>query len=217
MTKATMQENIAALEQGMVPVEIVPIRQVSSEIAVVGTSPLIVHAWSKKAKREMLDKQMHKTEKVKEPKDPEADYESSLYKFADGSGYGFPATGFKMAIVGGCRLFKGLNMTQVKQLFFVETDGVTVDDMPLVRLSGVPEPREDMVRVGNLQADIRYRAMFREWSAVLRITHLASLLPLEQLVTLVNAGGMGGIGEWRPFGKKGTGDFGRFQVAEIKG
>ena len=39
-----------------------------------GTSPLITHAWSEKAKKMMLDKQMGKALKGKEKKDPVADY-----------------------------------------------------------------------------------------------------------------------------------------------
>ena len=35
----------------------------------IGDSPLIVHAWSEKAKRQMLDKQMKKATKAKEAKD----------------------------------------------------------------------------------------------------------------------------------------------------
>ncbi len=197
-------------------IEITPLAQRVAEIRVKGDSPLIVHAWSRKAKEEMLNKQMKKNAKVKAAKDPEADYEESLYKFADGSGYGFPAPGFKAAIVGACRLFDGLEMTRARRLFFVESDGIGTRDEPLVRIHGNPEPREDMVRVGKGTADIRYRGMFREWEAVLRVSYIASILPLEQLVSLINAGGMGGIGEWRP-DKSATGDFGRFQVAEIKG
>jgi hypothetical protein len=40
------------------------------QFTLVGDSPLIVHAWSEKAKRQMLDKQMKKAAKAKEAKDP---------------------------------------------------------------------------------------------------------------------------------------------------
>ena len=50
------------------------------EVTVVGDSPLIVHAWSPKAKREMLDKQMKKAKGAKEAKDPVKDFEESMYR-----------------------------------------------------------------------------------------------------------------------------------------
>ena len=46
---------------------------------VVGDSPLIVHAWSEKAKRMMLEKQMKKATKGKEVRDPFAEFLDSLY------------------------------------------------------------------------------------------------------------------------------------------
>lgn len=37
-------------------IEILPMELETVEITIVGTTPLIVHAWSEKAKRMMLDK-----------------------------------------------------------------------------------------------------------------------------------------------------------------
>ena len=54
------------------------IRKVS--IRIVGDTPLIVHAWSEKAKKMMLDAQMGVTKtKAKEKKDPFADFMDSMY------------------------------------------------------------------------------------------------------------------------------------------
>ena len=60
------------------------------EITLIGDSSLICHAWSKKAKQEMLDKQMKKAKQAKPAKDPEQDYKDSLYEHPEG-GYGFPS------------------------------------------------------------------------------------------------------------------------------
>ena len=48
-------------------------------VPIVGTAPLIVHRWSEKAKRVLLESQQSK-KKVKEPRDPEAEYQASLYR-----------------------------------------------------------------------------------------------------------------------------------------
>lgn len=83
-------------------------------------------------------------------------------------------------------------------------------DGEFVEIKGVPEMREDMVRVGMGVADIRYRGEFKEWSATFQVKYNASAISLEQLVNLFNLGGFAcGLGEWRP--EKG-GAFGMYHV-----
>lgn len=49
------------------------------DVLIIGDSPLIVHAWSDKAKKMMLDKQMKKSTKGREAKDPFMDFVDSMY------------------------------------------------------------------------------------------------------------------------------------------
>src|SRR5690348_13770439 len=65
---------------------------------IVGDTPIIVHAWSEKAKREMLAKQVKATKPGREARDPQADFISSLYEMGDGK-YGFPVTGIKNCLL----------------------------------------------------------------------------------------------------------------------
>ena len=58
--------------------------------------------------------------------------------------------------------------------------------------------REDMVRVGMGTADIRYRAEYAKWRATLKVQFLPNLIDLGSVVALIDAGGMNGVGEWRP-------------------
>lgn len=85
-------------------------------LRLVGDSPLIVHRWSEKAKREILDKQM-KVAKTRrhDIRDPVADFMDSLYWLTPepeekneagferalkaGARFGFPATAFKASAV----------------------------------------------------------------------------------------------------------------------
>lgn len=57
-----------------------PIELATATIRIVGDTPLIVHAWDAKAKREMLEKQLGwgKTKK-RESKDPISDFAASMY------------------------------------------------------------------------------------------------------------------------------------------
>lgn len=190
-------------------VELRPLDLQVVEVPIVGTAELIVHNWSEKAKRQMLDKQMNPGARAKkDPKDPQADYEASLYKLP-GGGYGFPAPGFKAAIVGGCRLFDSLPMTQAKIAIRV----LGVGPQALVPIEGTPYMREDMVRLETGVADIRYRGAFPEWACTLRIAYNASLMTLASLINLVNGAGQGGVGEWRPSApKSNSGTYGTFEV-----
>jgi hypothetical protein len=181
--------------------ERIDIKRIS--VRIVGDSPLITHAWSQKAKQMMLDKQMKKGTQAKEAKDPERDYEESIYRLPDG-GCGFPAVGVKACAIRGAKGL-GMVMSDTRAAFHIEGD--------LLTINGEPRPREDMVRVGMGTADIRYRAEFPVWSIDLPIVYNARIVSAEQIVAMLDAGGFGtGIGEWRP---EKDGQFGRFHVGEM--
>jgi len=197
---ATKQENDALVE----------INQVAAErirVPIIGTSPLIIHRFSEKAKRQMLDT-MQGRKTLKTPRDPQADYEGARYRFKDG-GDGFPVIGFKAATVSGARFYHGVTMTSLRQfIFFWGEPGI--DGQGLARIIGEPKMREDVVRVNRGGADLRYRPEFPEWSTTLEVVYATSALTQGSVLSLINAGGMGvGVGEWRP---EKDGDFGTYRV-----
>lgn len=172
-------------------------------VHVAGTSPLISHRWSDKAKKQMLDKQMKKASKAKEAKDPEKDYEESIYRLDSGAP-GFPAVAFKAAAVRA-GTYADMKMTYLRGAFHVSGE--------LVEIDGEPRMREDMVRVQQT-ADIRYRAEFPNWSAAVPVELNETALSVEQLVNLFTIAGFAvGIGEWRP---EKNGQYGRFNVEKIE-
>jgi hypothetical protein len=173
------------------------------EITLVGDSPLICHKWSEKAKKEMLDKQMKAATEGKAAKDPQRDYEESLYVLPGGGGYGFPCVAFKDAAVSACRFSEGITMTIARGAFHVVGE--------LAKIDGEPSMREDMVRIGMGTADIRYRGQFEKWRVTVMITYNKSALSPQQIVNLFKIAGFGvGVGEWRP---EKNGSYGRFHVA----
>jgi len=181
-------------------IELPPLNIQTITFMLVGDSPLIVHAWSEKAKRQMLDKQMKKAAKAREAKDPEADYEACFYRTESGA-YGFPAIGVKAAMVSACR-FVDAKMTMARGAFHIDAE--------MLEVIGEPRPREDMVRVGMGTADIRYRPEFPEWRIPATIKFNAAVMSAEQIANLLNTAGFGvGIGEWRP---EKNGSYGRFHV-----
>jgi hypothetical protein len=195
-----------ATKKEEVGIELPPLDLRLMEVTVIGDSPLIVHAWSAKAKREMLDKQMKKPKGAKEAKDPKADFEASLYKLADG-GYGFPSVGFKSAAVTAGTSVAGLTKIAARQAFHILGEDVDVPGVfegtsariNLARVEGRLSMREDMVRVGMGTADLRYRGEFSDWHARLLVRYNGNVLSESQILNLINVAGFAvGVGEWRP-------------------
>jgi hypothetical protein len=111
------------------------------------------------------------------------------------------------------RLFDGLPMTLAKRVIFVK--GYGRDE--LVEIEGEPYMREDVVRLENGVAMLRYRPAFHGWAATLEVEYKPSILSREDVVALVNEGGSCGVGEWRPAAKKSEvgGPYGRFRVTQV--
>lgn len=194
----------------------------SFSIWLVGDTPLITHAWSQKAKLEMLSKQTKAVKGGKDVRKPEDDFANSLYEMGDGT-YGFPITGVKNAIMSSAHKDKGLPRTSVQSAVFLEADMVrtrpalssAICDMPLARIYGSkPEMREDMVKIGagmNKTANLAYRAQFTVWALRISGKFNSSVVTDEALGFLIMEAGMAsGLGEWRNERK---GMFGAFHLA----
>lgn len=207
-----------------VAIEIPQLKMETAIIHVVGDTPLIVHKWSEKAKKEIRDKQMKKATTKKEAKDPVADFIDTLYwlegepeekteeAFAEainnGARFGFPATGFKQcAIMGAYRLGADIKTTVAKAAIIIPCEYIEIKGKAVTM-------REDMVKVGGISkvADIRYRAQIEDWEADIPVKYVSSVMSLEQVINLFNLGGFAcGVGEWR---NEKNGIFGAFHVAK---
>ncbi len=192
------------------PIVIQRIGRAMCEIRIEGTAPLIVNRFAAKARQMMLDKQMGK-KTVREAKNPDELYEASLYPMS-GERYGFPSTGFKASIVDAARYFKGTTtMTELQRIIFVPGEPPEL----LVEIDGVPKMREDPVRNATGVADIRFRGEFWPWAVTLTVVYVRQTLRVDSVVALVDAAGIGGIGEWRPSSKQSkSGMFGTFKVVD---
>jgi hypothetical protein len=190
----------------------------------VGDTPVITHAWSEKARREMLQKQVKATKGGKEARDPEADFVSSLYEMGDGA-YGFPAMGVKNCILSSAHKDKGIPRSAVMAGLWIDADMVrtrpalagAVCDMPLIRIYGTdPEMREDMVKIGsglNKIANLSYRAQFTVWAMKVTGRFNTTILTPEALAFLIQEAGLAsGLGEWR---NERRGMFGAFHLADV--
>ena len=207
-------------------IEIRPIEIKKVTVRIVGDTPLIMHAWSEKAKRMMLEAQMGVAKgKKKEAKNPVDDFIRSMYwltpmpedgtmesfeeAIANGARFGFPVTAFKQAAISAAyRMGWAKDKMSMRGAFFIDSDENGMIEIH----SDTPEMREDMVKVGMGTADIRYRGEFKNWYADLTISYNANgQYSLENIVNIINAGGyVCGVGEWRP---ERDGQNGMFHVA----
>lgn len=209
-------------------VEIRPIDIHKVTIRIVGDTPLIMHAWSEKAKREMLEKQMKVTKtKARDAKNPVEDFIRSMYwltnmpkdmteagfeaAVTNGARFGFPVTAFKQAAISAAyRMGWTKDKMSMRGAFFIDGDA----NQMLEIKSDIPVMREDMVKVGMGTADIRYRGEFRNWYADMNISYNANgQYTIEQIINVINAGGyVCGVGEWRP---ERDGQYGMFHVETV--
>lgn len=193
------------------------VKRQTAYVPIVGTSPLIVHAWSQKARQELLAPQVSRTRAKKELRDQQAEYEGSIHWLdEDHTRSGFPSVALKAAIVGAARMFEGVTMTQLKPAIFINGEGPD----RLIPIDGEVRCREDIVRVGGKgpgtgTAMTRWRGEYREWRMLLEVVYLPTVLDLDSVVALVDAAGVGGIGEWRPE-KAPTGSYGTFMVDDSR-
>ena len=214
-------------------IEIKPIEMKTVELTLIGDTPLIIHAWSEKAKKQMLDAQMGLAKgKKKAFKSPADDFIQSAYwltekpKYDDntseeekmnafyeaiqnGAKFGFPLTAFKQCgISAAYRSGWVKNQMGLRGAFFLESDYGDYAEI----ISDTPVMREDMVKIAGGTADIRYRPEYNNWRTTVRLKYNANGdFSLENLINIINAGGtICGVGEWRP---ERDGRFGMFHVA----
>lgn len=190
------------MAQQVQKVDIPGIRKERITITIVGETSLISHKFSDKNKQAMLDKQMKRASAMmaKKTRDPQADYEGSIYYTDDGQP-GFPASGIKKACVHACR-FLDMAMTEARGAFLVMGEILPID--------GTPQMREDIVRLPRDKADLRYRADYPEWSITFDVLYNPRIISVESIINLVETAGFHiGIGDWRPE-KNGT--HGMFRV-----
>ena len=216
------------MKQEEIVIKPIDIRTVT--VRVVGTTPLIMHKWSEKAKRMILDKQM-KVAKSKghDAKNPVEDFIKSMYwmdgspvpdemteegfakAIASGAKFGFPAMSFKQAAISsGYRTGVTKDMTSLRGSFFVK--GYGLDNLVEIKYNAPPRMREDMVKIALGGTDIRFRGEFPDWYADLEIQYNANgKYSLDQIINLINLGGFScGVGEWRP---ERDGTYGMYQVS----
>lgn len=177
-----------------------------------GLTAVITNKFSEKARQQIEDKQQKKAKATgRQKRDPKKEYETSMYRLADGS-YCIKAIAIKKAMVNAAKDDK--KGALIRRSVFVLADGSNEGD-ELIRLKAKPQMNKTIKICKNGSADLRYRALYDPWSAEITIEFIPNLVSAEQVLNYLQlAGFCVGIHEDRPMGKESdsTGDKGRFQV-----
>jgi hypothetical protein len=203
-------------------IKIAALRRTHMKMFLMGDTPLIVHAWSHKAKLMMLAKHMGKP-LDRFIKNPYEDFVQSMYRFDDGN-YGFPVVALKEAMATVTADLPGITRTQIYRNISVTGRrgfqiGVFADlqsphELGEIFSPNAPQMREDMVRLSGpaRDPDIRYRAEYWPWAMELTVAYDDKVFDQENLYNLIARAGFSvGLGEWRQ--EKG-GSNGLFHPAE---
>jgi hypothetical protein len=161
-------------------------------------SSMIVHKFSEKSKKQLEAMDQNKKGKKGTPRpvrNPKQEYLDSLYTMPGKKNeYGVPVSGFKKAMVRAAKM-AGVTMTDMKMgMWILEDDG------GLVKITGKPNMREDIVRLSGASRapQIRYRGEFKKWTAKLKIRYDAEQYAPEDIINLcARAGFSVGWGERR--------------------
>lgn len=200
--------------------EIPEIKLEQHSIFLIGSAPLIAHAFPEKARKEMLAKQMKTAKGGRDARDPYAEFEAARYKLPDGRD-GFPAVAFKDTAVTACTSLADVTKVAARQAFRVKgmpmrANGaiarsfVRTSLVPLV--AHVPTIREDVARLSGIgrTPEMRYRPEYSIWGVELEVILNPQVLSIGQLGSMFQAAGHGvGVGDYRPEkdGDCGTFDF----------
>lgn len=148
-------------------IEIKPLEMKEVTVKIVGDTPLIMHAWSAKAKREILYKEVFGVSLKKEKRDPIGDFCSSMYwltpmpeefdeesvfKTVKTAKFGFPVTAFKQAAISAAyRMEWTKDKMSTRGCFFIEPDAtryysgdleVDMDKKDIIIIPNVPKAEQ---------------------------------------------------------------------------
>lgn len=201
-------------------IELPEVKLEPCRLFLIGTAPLLVHAFPEKARKQMLSKQMKEPAGGRDARDPYAEYEDARYRMPDGRD-GFPAVAFKAAAVTACTSLADVTKVAARQAFRVVAEPMHTDgaiEGAVVRTALVPlvapDPvmREDVVRLSGpaRTAEMRYRPEYPKWGVDLQVVFNSQVIGLGQLMSMFHAAGHGvGVGDYRP---EKDGDCGTFDV-----
>jgi hypothetical protein len=195
-------------------IEIIEVKKGTVAFHILGTTPIILHRLSEKAKYELLYPAIKKRGAAKETlkHDPLAEYREAPYCDPNPKAptlIQHLSAAFKAAIRNASLDIPGTSKREIGRLCWVEGERLPIFGIPRLIMS--PVRSSDM----NRTPDIRTRAIIANWATTIHVTFVKPQLNEVSVTHLVAAAGLTqGIGDWRT--EKGAGTYGGFQIVDAK-
>jgi len=185
-------------------VSIEPIRVTSMAVKIVGTSSLLMEKMSEETKQELQGIFEGKGREKKKVRDFEAETHKKIH-LTDKGVPGFPASGFKKAIVEGAVYMEGMDKKLARSIV------VRGNIIPINFKKQVIN--QAMGRDSGIRRSPRpiWRPEFQDWSCTLDLMFNSSQITEDQVINLIKLAGFHiGVGGWTP---QHSGQYGMFTVA----
>lgn len=206
---------MAKAQTATVEIPISPVVFGEFRVAIIGTTPLIMHKFSDKARRELLLPRGTLTQMEKETtlkhESPVVEAKACAETMRDRDAptlFGMPAGAVKGGLASTALRLPKVKKTEIGQLVFIPTRGGN-----LIPLYGLPYLFTTMVRNSgqNRTPDVRSRIIFPVWAMEFDVRYIKPNLTEKKVLDLLHSSGMiCGLGDWRP--EKGKGEYGSFEI-----
>lgn len=177
------------------------------QLLIVGTAPLVVERFSKKAElmEKMASGSQANSRRKRTARDYEKEVEDARYRSPEGW-EGMNAAAFRSAMISACRLV-GFKMTIAKMCVFVVNDDFDhLEGLPIVRIYGESRTFTQHTRNATGVADVRARPQYKEWAINLKIKFDRGQFSVTDITNLMmRVGVQVGIGAGRPDSKDSAG------------
>jgi len=175
-------------------------------VSITSLSPLLTDNPAK-----MIDNILNPGPRIKKKRNVNKEYKESLYYFDDKIRTGFPAVGFKSAIIRGVDAISGLTMVSAQGAIFVIADDPVTG---LVEIKGEHASYCKAITTRNTGGQVIVRGVYYHWTANLSIDFDPATITYEQLLFAINKAGYScGVGSMRP-GKNKSGTYGRWELVK---
>lgn len=187
-------------------IEVPTLKREQIVVSIISMSPLLTDNPTK-----MINDILYPDQKVKKARNVDREYKESLYYFEDKIRTGFPAVGFKSAIIRGVDALPKITMVSAQGAIFVKTDEFATG---LVQIKGEHVSYVKGITTRNTGGQVIVRGIYYHWTADLSIDFDPSVITYEQLLFAISKAGYScGVGSMRP-GKNKSGTYGRWELVK---
>ena len=189
-------------------VEIKPIEVKTVTINITGDTPLLMEKMSEKVREQLKNLVTGKGKEKNKTRVLEDEVKEKIHMDEDGN-IGFPASGFKKAMVEVAPYLDGMDKKKAKGSFFIIGDlrGDLVSIKHKKQVTNKAVGRDSGINRAPREI---WRPEFQDWSCKLFLRYNASQITLNQIIELAKLAGFHiGVGSWTP---QHSGSYGMFRV-----